>query len=173
MFFIWWTRTDKTALNLNLSQIRRWVSVPQPLPCSSRCYSSCPDPKLSSLWCGVDLDTSFTWYSAFSVLMSMTASCSSVCVRGRVEVWSSCSHTSFGVETEQTGSTVRLLTSNSRERLEPRLQKIKKDEESSVKMASQVCSSSSGTVDEWMDLDELHRSIEHKAYQPPRLVTKM
>lgn len=64
-----------------------------------------------------------TWYSTFSVFVSLAACSSIACVRGREEVWSSWSHTSFGVETEHTGSTPKLLTSNSRDRFEPRLQK--------------------------------------------------
>lgn len=73
-------------------------------------------------------DAAVTWYSTVSVLVSVAACCSSVCVSGREELWSSWSHTSFGVETGQTGSTPRLLTSNSRDRLEPRLQKERNQE---------------------------------------------
>lgn len=69
-------------------------------------------------WC------SFTWYSEFSVFVSLAACCSMACWRGREEVWSSWSHTSLGVETEQIGSTPNVLTSNCSERLEPRLSKL-------------------------------------------------
>jgi len=63
-----------------------------------------------------------TWYSVFSVFVSRAASCSCVCVSGREAVCNSCSHTSLGVETEHTGSTPKLLTSKSSDKLEPRLQ---------------------------------------------------
>lgn len=63
-----------------------------------------------------------TWYSEFSVLVSVAVSCSWTWLKGREEVWRSWSHTSLGVLIWQTVSTARLLTSNWRDRLEPRLQ---------------------------------------------------
>lgn len=65
-----------------------------------------------------------TWYSVFSVCVSFAACCSAACASGRDEVWSSWSKTSLGVVTEQKDSTPKELTSNSRERLEPRLETI-------------------------------------------------
>lgn len=81
----------------------------------------CPNEQSSGSINVVFLPTCVTWYSVLRVFVSLAASCSIVWVSGRQEVWSNWSHTSFGVETEHTCSTPKVLTSNSRDRLEPRL----------------------------------------------------
>ena len=66
-----------------------------------------------------------TWYSVLSVCVTVAACCSGVCVRGLEDVWSRRRRVSLGVEMEHSGSTAaRLLTSKTKETLEPRLDTV-------------------------------------------------